>query len=1506
MKKYINLGQMHILCVVLALIVGGYFYLVKSFMPAYIKEFLPKAETMASEYVNGNVAIGGLSWQGGLSADVENVTVNDTQGKKVVSLPKVKVTLRPWLGLTNPSRALTRVEITDPEVWLTLNTDNKWNLASLLKESDSEETPFYGLCDIEKGKLHVNTPHGNWDLGVDAAIDGGANPKFALEGKVTAGEQALKLSGLVTTKGIGKIQVHTDKLSLGNYAGLLKHYTTVESLAGDIVKAHVIWENNGKKAGVSGELQLADISGNVKVNAEPYDFVLNGKIKAANSILDIDKLHACLNKDYELVLAGKADVSDLDNVSGQGVLSSSKLVYGQYVVEDINLPFTVTKNLIQLDKASLAYGGGKIKASATADFKENTFTADFSMQNVKHVMSDKKGDVIIANGDIAVVGDIEQQGDKKNYKVHMAADTFGLSWQDVVLNKMALDGDFDGSKLTIDHFSAQSGEGVLAIKGDVVAAKDGALNLEGRVSDFAIGPALYHFANVQGKGNLSMGFKLGGSVSSPEFDTMVQLRKVEVLDLKLREMDGRVAMKDRILTIKDMGATLTKGRTKINGSVDFRTEDPALNFDIANYKVRVEPFVAMVTKDFSLTGNLDNTMRITGTVKHPSVKGELALTDGSIQKHIFHGVKGKYLYNDGFIRLEDFNLGLLIGNVKLSGTMTKDEKLDFAISAPKADITKTPYKLQDYDIAGLFAVDGHVRGTLKAPNFEGKISSNEVTVNGEKFTNVNGSVNSDLKSKNNFDIGFAQPHMTAQKTLKGSAGSFQAKGNLDLDNKFMSCVVSLNNGDIKGLLRAGKLDYALEGSINGSMNFCPQGKGSGVDFALKSNNIEIHKLSYKNFEVNGNLKDKKLTLQKALLQETDSTAKGYLSASGTYKLDTKDLDIRAEAVAINPAIVNIAMQKPLAIEGLMNLKTNLTGNLESPKGSAELELLNGSLLGVGFDLTKASITLANDSLTLKELLASKGEYSLTGGGTIPLDALRAEQDRRGTNEQMNLALDFDNTRLGILKAFKLVENADGDIKGKLEIKGTLDKPKVNGNIYVEDGTVKLHGVNTVFEHLVFDGRVDNSRLEVAKAEFKTGSKGTIKASGYCNIGSEDKDSYKFVVNAEDAEISYANMFKGRINSDLTISSQEYRDYWRPNRKNRTGIRPLISGTVRLDDVLANITTIPEDEIGTETNLGLDLQLKLGPKIHLQNAMFYDMWLSIADEAAKDGSGKYVAGKDVPLIVQGGYYSLITNNPENDEKVMSRHKNGEDALKITGKVKVDRGSVTYLRSSFKITEAELQWFNNKADEEQNGRAMRRFSIGRTGEVIPNLKLNSWSRLGRYRIYVRMNGSLSDITNENTLQLTSMPSLDRSTIIRMLALQRETNNTSGDINNDDINSLMNASLQMAVLGNVEMWVKQTLGLDQFKVYTGKVNSGVGFDGYERKKELTSEDKNRYNVLISKYLTDNFMIGYTTSINNEEKAVFGQYELDEHFNITYSEKMKNDRGRNRWIGVEYKIDF
>lgn len=519
----------------------------------------------------------------------------------------------------------------------------------------------------------------------------------------------------------------------------------------------------------------------------------------------------------------------------------------------------------------------------------------------------------------------------------------------------------------------------------------------------------------------------------------------------------------------------------------------------------------------------------------------------------------------------------------------------------------------------------------------------------------------------------------------------------------------------------------------------------------------------------------------------------------------------------------------------------LHGTLKDPEGNGSVEVKNGSVASIGFDDFTAMLSLANDNLKIEQAMLNKDIYKASAYGDVPLDLFRSKEQRRDPNAQMNVQLNLDNARLGILQVISpMVEWGVGETQGQVKLAGTLEEPLVYGAVKIPDGSLKFKHVQTVIENIHTDIEFEGNKVALKDISAKLG-KGSFKGSGTYALRSNEREAYQLDLVADNAEIA-SDIFTGRINGNLTVTPQRFivrpeaGSAPPPGKGPRFSYRPLLKGEVRFDDVLVNMPTIPEFGEG-ESNIGLDVQITLGPKIHLYNKYLYDLWLA---------GGLHIQGS-----------TLYTN--------------------ISGTISADRGSISYLRTQFKVRSASAAW-------------------PIPGSVLPTVNLEATAKFQRYDIGMRISGPLEEMD----LQLNSSPPLTKDQIVRMLTLQREATGSEG-VDSDDLQNLMTAGLEMAVFGDVEQIFKEALGLDEFRVYSGKLRSGIEMDT-RRNREFTPDERNQYNVLFSKYLTDNFMVGYTTSMDNEHHSVFGQYEISKHLNINYSLNENNEN----WYGLEYRLTF
>lgn len=1425
---------------VLVILAAAYYAVVTLFVPGYIRQMLPDIEAMAQNYINGSVRIGGVVWHGGLTAEVDDVVITDADGAKVANLPKTVVSLRPWQAVgAEPARVISRVVLEAPQVYLTMGDNGQWNLQHFLKPSESSETPFYGLLEIKGGQLEVVAPYGKWSFGIDGSVSGGANPKFAVDANIKAGEDTINVTGLVTTAGIGTLNLKADAVNIAPYAGAAVHYAKeyaqLDKLAGRVSDLRLTWKNDGKKVQLSGEGHLAGVGGTVKIAAadnKEHHVSVDGFVYAADNKLTVETLDAIIDG-QKLHAEGSVDLDNLEKIRGEGLITAPALSYENWQARDIKLPLELDGDAVQIKRAQIGYGGGVVTASGTYDLKEKSLIADVNLKNVLQKLPDRPNDDIKLSGAVAVLA--KQTGEK--LLVHAAADTVDINWRSLHINRIALDGDYKDGALNIEHFSALADKGSLAASGMVEA--DGALKLHGRMAEFPIDPFL-DVAGLHGSGLCSTGFDIGGTVSAPEFSGTVQLTDVDFMEQKITEAHGHVDLKNNIVTLKDLTANMQQGQHIVNGTIDIRGSEPVIDAAVETRGVRAEPIMALVYPELKVTGNVDNVIQMRGSLSHPYVYGEVELTDGSAEGYLLDKVAGRYVYEDGLLVLKKFTINALSTEVTLDGTMTRDQQLDFTMVAHNISMDRMPLMDKEFDIDGYVNADGQLTGTLQQPHFNGQITSDELKINGERLTEISGDLVSDGRETNRIKASFKQPYEGSDSDY----GIFSAELNLNIPQRFIQGDIYTAWGKLGSILRMAKLDYDVDGIAQGEIHVNPKGKGSGVDIAVWVDDVKVHDLNYYRMNFNGHIKQNVLYFDNVKLMEQDGvTDKGVIAVNGQVDFGKRNVNVDLDAVQANPAIATALMKDPPVITGMLDMQAHLDGSFDNLEGSAGVVITNGAVSGVGVDKLVADLTLRNDNIRLHEMSAIKDVYSVRASGDIPVDLFRSADERRNPNAQMKIVMDLDEARLGILPAMtKMVEWGIGDTKGKVTVSGTLEAPLLYGSIKIDDGSLKIKDLSTVIDKIHTDIEFAGNKILLHDLSAQLG-KGTVAIDGSYALRTGEGDTYRLHIAAKDAELA-SEIFTGRINSDVEIVPQRYLDFSRQqgNEPPPFAYRPQIKGSVRLDDVLVNMPTVPELGEGS-SNIGMDIKVELGPKIHFFNKYLYDMWLS---------GGMQVQGSTL-------------------------------FPRVEGTIRADRGTITYLRTPFKLTTASVAW-------------------PVTGTFLPTVNLEGEARFSRYDIFCRVNGPVEEME----LKLTSNPPLEQNTIIRMLTLQRDAGG-SDDVTSEDMQNLMTAGLQMIVLGDVEMMVKQTLGLDQFRIYTGRTRTGIGVESMtDSRQELTPDERNQYNILVSKYVTRHLMLGYTTSFDGIDRSIFGQYDISRHFNLTYSRSYDLSDQAENWYGVEYKVTF
>lgn len=1405
----------------------GYYGLVHYAVPKLLQTAGPQLTQMAKDYINGQVKMGKIVWDGGLSVAAQDVQVLDQEGQLLGKVPKLSVTINPLKGIFNRDRAVSSITLENPVIYLIRDEQDKWNFQNFLKPSQSEKTPFYGAIKVQKGLLYVRTPEGQWDFGVNGKIDAATNPDFAVGAVVTGYGDTIRLDGVLNKETVGNLYIKSGHLALGPYAVWAKKYGQVEELKGALEAIDLHWQNDGNQVDLAGTGVLKNLTGTYPLQGRRLPVALSGNVNFEKNYVALNRFQLGIDG-QKLFLNGHLDYKDREKLQGYALVETPRFTWDGETVTNVKLPVDVVDSKILVSQAFFEYGDGKVAINGSYDPKNGALLAVADMNKVTITRGQ------FAEKPLTLAGSFGVQGTASKDKVNLnvVANTAQLTWQQIEMQILDFDADItkDGYKLT--NFSARTGEqGNLALSGNGTFA--GAFAMQGRMSEFPLEPFLAA-AGQDGSGLASGTFKVSGTAGNLNFDGMTQLQQVQYGKLQIAEAHGLLHMQDSILSIHDYQVHMGGGTHVVNGTINLQGEEPLADVTVHTDKVRAEALVAATGKDIQLTGNLDNQVHLVGSIAHPHVSGQVVLTDGSAYGYLIDKAAGSYAYDDGALRLDNFIINALSTTITLDGIMDRGQNLNFEAQAENIDLEKLPVKDEKVALKGFVTAQGTLKGTLNQPLFAGKVKSTVFTVNGQEIDNLAGSLTTNGQDINKL-VATAE-----QKVPDNFSGLYAVDINFDAPAKALQGTVNVSYGKLQSLLKMAKLDYDVDGDVTGSLDINRTGSGTGGEFHAAVDNLRIHKLTYHQLLVDGHIKNKLIHIDDAHLQEKEGQSeKGFIAMGGDIDLGQRTLKLELGGREANPAIITAVMKDPVAMTGTMNMAMQLSGSFDNPVGNASVEIDSGTIANVSLDKAVAMLSLKDDNIKLEQILLNRMEYKLSAYGNLPVDLFRDAAGRRNPNAQMHIRVNMDEAGLGILSAVKGVDWAVGSTDGEVIISGTLEEPLLNGKLAVNNGALKLKDVNTLIDKLNVDVQFAGNKVIINNISAALG-KGSMTGNGTYALRSTAKDAYKFALQAKNAEID-SSIFKGRINADVAVSPHSYRVNRRAvgSEKEVYGYRPFVKAAIRLDDVLINMPTVPAFG-DSDTNMGLDVTVTLGPKVHLYNKYLYNMWL------------------------KGGL-----------------HIGGSTRYKIaTGTVESTEGTVTYLRTIFKLNKAVAHWTT-------------------PGTILPHVDVEAATKFNRYRVLLKIAGDLS-ADGPLTTSLTSDPPLSQSAIMRMLTLQRVS--AGGDeVTSADLHNVLAAGLETMLLGDVEQFIKQTFGIDQFRVYMGRLNSGVDIDA-SKTRDLTPEERSQYNFLVGKNLTDRLSVGYTASFNGQYNNVYTQYTVSDHINFTAAK----DQDSRKKVSLEYRISF
>lgn len=1372
-------------------------------------------------------------------------------GRVLAEIPKLNVSVAFWnFFSSNKLAAVESITVYSPTLNLAMDAQNRWNITDILKPSPESENKFVSLINLRDARLNTDINGQKLELLLNGSVDARADDdNYALDLLAdTKDVGLLKVVGIVNVHRQGRMNISAQQLAIAPLKKLLNEYINVEQLQGSLTNVDIIWQDQQGKKLLNGRFEAQNLQVLYPYENKKYDLNVTGPVAFKDSEINFKQTQVSVNGQTILLdggvvgkdsswlpdnlkiaikqanLAKLLDEQDLQGIvdaeavfkteNGQlsfvGEISSDKIKFREYEFDKIKIPFDYKENKLYIDKAQVDTLNGKLSAKAVYNILEKRYNLEVQAQDLN------LGQLSIAElGGTAhakLVASGKADKDSREFDLAGTLNLNSFNYKDMAFTEITADIVKIKDSIDISNGSAiLETFGQVAFFGNVKNSNFADLYLTAsRVPlNFITQPL-----GVDSTGNVNLNLHVLGTLDNPSLQVVMNTAEAgSIYGLKFDNLKADVTQQNKILNIKDLSIRTSKildttdGLYTMSGTVNLQNPLPVLNLEIDTKNVRADD---VMREKFAMdvTGYFNSKISISGLLNNPEVVGKAILHEGSVNGFALHYIRGECTYKDGVLNVPVLVVDSLSRlKVQANGVMENDE-LNFNVVAKDLPLETMP-RVSEFGAKGYISFDGKVHGKISRPQFAGFVDSKEIVVFGERFTDIVGKISS--------DAGITTEAMLDFKEAKG--GEFYFSGGLDYAQNYAYGKFIVNKANIEPFLTMSSENYGVTGLLDGEIYLNRNGKGSGTEIIGRLSEASIAELPIQEAEINVFVNRERLLINKFLAVQGEGTLRaiGQADFRGNANINIEGRNLNAQLLAVG-------RKKGLRINGLMNISANITGRTLQPDVDADLSIINGGLGDTNFDSLVGHMTVRDNSrIDIKSLTLSKMGFTSTLSGTIPLDLFRDKQNRLNPDQEMDLRLKAEDANLGVLAAISSVNYSTGNLFGNLRITGTLEEPKLYGDLRVQNGTIKLDMFKNPLTDLNLDLNFNGQYINLKEAHAKMG-KGSLDFGGNLNIAKDQSRNYSLWGKAENVDLE-SLYIKGLFSGEFSVSPQ-------PNRA-----RPLLKASTLLENITFIVPAIPDFSSSDTVNLGLDVNLSVGKNVHIISKSFCDLYLK---------GGMNIRGSAAFPVIDGS-------------------------------IEVDRGTITYLRTPFKVEKASLFY-------------------PLPGTYLPNVNIEAVARLLQYDITLQARGPIMNMD----LILTSNPPRSQQELFRLLTLKIESN--SSEFTSEDARGLLVTGLQMSIFGDVEYIVRSNLGLNEFRIYQGLINTGTALDMTGKQNVSSKDTENTYNILVSKYLTDKLLLGYTTAVDFKNYMFYAQYFMNRHFNISVG----IDEVRKRKIALEYKVTF
>ena len=862
-----------------------------------------------------------------------------------------------------------------------------------------------------------------------------------------------------------------------------------------------------------------------------------------------------------------------------GAQVNSKLGYiYDYPIEDINIQARYRDNKVFIDDFRVDFANGWIWASGQCDLADLSYKGSFRASNIDiSVFNNYLPQVITGNAIIR--GDFKGQGvEFENLDLSGRLEVNNGSYDNIPVEKLEASFYKQKDLLQIDALTASfANGGKLAAKGGL---QNDNINADFYASNVDMSLVKNYLPDMEISGDANFSGRLSGDLDNPVLRIDLMAKDGSILNqpfdsLLVNAVGNLDGMRvDRCQFINDGEIT-----HEATGLLGFKGKQ-FIDMVVQTKQARVENLMQVVMPEFKITGNVDNSIHLTGNLQDIKATGNVHFYKGSLYGILITQVDGTYEYNDGDIVLKDFVITSPFIKATLSGSLDKNKEMNFKFKADEILIDKLQVDLP-YPVSGKASFDGVLTGKVGALNFDGILQADDIVLNGENIDDIYGH----LKLANRI-------LSLEQFKFKQNNGEFDFNGAVNLNTKQVEGKAIIVQADINAAMSMANLkNNLLNGRFDGIAQLNGTYENPHVDLNGTMIDGTLKDYPLQNIQIDAELDNKVVKIDKFYAEQ----GAGKVAAQGSIDLENGPIDARISASNMDVNLLTHLCDMNININGVMNGDIQVGGTIDEPTADISIYTQGD---GTQFDNAYALANLKNGVIYINQMAANKGQCAIKAEGSIPIAALEMDKrNEQNINQQMNLKVYLENTDLNILPSLTpFVEWSMGNVQGDLNITGTVQKPNFKGNISTVDSAIKFKYIDSPLENINVDIDFDQDLMTVKRFTGKMGE-GDYNLVGTAHLTSQGITGYSFNLDLNNLDI-VSDYYTGHLVGNLQLIEEEFH-----------GRRlPKLITNLDFNNIEVSMPPLPETTDTPLPEMLLDINVTLGDNVHAYDALLYDLYI----------------------------------------------------------------------------------------------------------------------------------------------------------------------------------------------------------------------------------------------------------------------------------------------------------